>query len=86
MRSEDIVRCGRPANDLGAVKMSMILIESFDLNDLREYECMVCLEKTPLVLGEKWQICANFHFTKTKTIEGTDRTLAPIAEAPHPRQ
>jgi hypothetical protein len=66
--------------------MTMILIESFDLENLREYECMVCLEKTPIVLGEKWQVCANFHFTKTKTLEGTDRTLAPVSAVPHPHQ
>jgi hypothetical protein len=66
--------------------MTMILIESFDLKDLREYECVVCLEKTPLVLGEKWQVCANFHFTKTKTLHCNDLTLAPISSLPHPRQ
>jgi hypothetical protein len=48
--------------------MTMILVESFDLEHLREFECMVCLEKAPVLLGEKWQVCANFHFTKTKTI------------------
>jgi|HubBroStandDraft_1064217.scaffolds.fasta_scaffold122915_1 hypothetical protein len=66
--------------------MTMILIESFDLKDLREYECMVCLEQTPVVLGEKWQVCANFHFTKTKTICATDLTIGPVSSTPHPRQ
>jgi hypothetical protein len=63
-----------------AQTMAMILIESFDLKDLREYECIVCLEKTPLVLGEKWQVCTQFHFTKTKTICRTDLTMGrPIS-------
>jgi hypothetical protein len=63
--------------------MTMILIESFDLNNLREFECMVCLEKTPLVLGEKWQVCAQYHFTKTKTICATDLTMGPVSPLPN---
>lgn len=57
--------------------MTMILVDSFDLKDLREYPCMVCLEKTQVVLGEKWQVCTNFHFTKTNTICCTDLTIGP---------
>ena len=55
----------------------MILVESFDLKNLREYECMACLEKTLVVLGEKWQVCSQFHFTKTRTICHTDLTIGP---------
>jgi hypothetical protein len=68
--------------------MAIILIESFDLKDLREYECVVCLEETPLVLGEKWQVCGQFHFIKTKTICRTGPTIdRPISvQLPHPLQ
>jgi hypothetical protein len=37
--------------------MTIILIESFDLDDLREYECMVCLETPPRVGREMADMC-----------------------------
>jgi hypothetical protein len=84
MGNEGTAHCWFNKASWGCKTMTMILIESFDLENLREYECMVCLEKTPIALGEKWQICANCHFTKTKTLEGSaGRTLAPVSANRH---
>jgi hypothetical protein len=58
----------------------MILIDSFDLKNLLKFECPICFEQTDTVLGETWQVCSQFHFTKTKFICPTDLTTArPIS-------
>jgi hypothetical protein len=69
----------------------MILFDSFDLKNLREFACPICFEPSPVTLGEKWQVCPQFHFTKTKTICPTDRTIDPNSApsrlpSPHPHQ
>jgi hypothetical protein len=62
----------------------MILVDSFDLKSFQDFVCPVCFEPTPVVLGEKWQVCPQFHFIKTKTICPTDLTIA--SASPHPHQ
>jgi hypothetical protein len=44
------------------------------------YVCPTCLVSTPYMLGEKWQVCAEMHFTKDRDVEfegKTGRSLVP---------
>jgi len=62
----------------------MILFDSFDLKSFQDFVCPICFEPTPVVLSEKWQVCPQFHFIKTKTICPTDLTSPSAASSLHP--
>jgi hypothetical protein len=64
----------------------MILVDSFDLKSFEDFVCPICFEPTSVMLGEKWQVCSQFHFIKTKTICPTDPTSPIPASLPHPNQ
>jgi hypothetical protein len=42
------------------------------------YVCPTCLVSTEYQLGERWQVCAEMHFTKDRDVEFEGKTGRPL--------